>query len=563
MVTDLSGGTNTPPLGAGGLQGMLYGYDQLNRIRWARSLTGYNASSGFAARPTGAQAYDSRYSYDANGNLLTQLRHDGAAAVQDNFNYQYYAGTNRLLSVRPDSEVYGDKVFSSGAVPASNKPYANISLQNQAYVATGTNVKLQATQSVRIKSAFSIQGGSSLEIDKAEGGTYKYDAIGNLIRDEQEGTNIIWNVYGKIKQVDKADGSRLEFVYDAAGNRIAKKVTKGGSSSTTHYLRDATGNVMGIYQDQLLEEQPLYGLNRLGSYKGGRLVGERRLGLKHYELSNHLGNVLATVSDNISLSATETLAKTLSTTDYHPFGLQMEGRTFSSTGYRYGFNGKEKDAEGMGGGGSTYDYGFRIYNPRIAKFLSVDPLSSKYPFYTPYQFAGNNPIAFIDIDGLEPGNPAWPVGDGNKNDINTSVLYGTPNAHDNEDQPSDMSILGEQLKLSALLWATEAAYENLDGNNAFQRQPQLSQIGSYYSDNPWMLNLSNTSSAAAHKEYTNMHSTFEVSNEGLLGSEQNVVNLLLGHYLNGTGPENWVFSANGQVSNYLRNSAIVSDAKKR
>ncbi len=69
--------------------------------------------------------------------------------------------------------------------------------------------------------------------------------------------------------------------------------------------------------------------------------------------------------------------------------------------YRYGFNGKEKDPEGLGGGGSTSDYGFRIYNPQIARFLSVDPLTASYPWYTPYQFAGNKPIAAIDLDGLE------------------------------------------------------------------------------------------------------------------------------------------------------------------
>ena len=69
--------------------------------------------------------------------------------------------------------------------------------------------------------------------------------------------------------------------------------------------------------------------------------------------------------------------------------------------YRFAFNGKEKDDEGMGGGGSTYDYGFRIYNEQIGRFLSVDPLAKKYPWYTPYQFAGNTPIQAIDLDGLE------------------------------------------------------------------------------------------------------------------------------------------------------------------
>jgi RHS repeat-associated protein len=71
-----------------------------------------------------------------------------------------------------------------------------------------------------------------------------------------------------------------------------------------------------------------------------------------------------------------------------------------ASAYRYGFNGKESDDE-VSGEGNIYDYGFRIYNPRIAKFLSVDPLTPAYPWYTPYQFAGNMPIVAIDLDGLE------------------------------------------------------------------------------------------------------------------------------------------------------------------
>jgi RHS repeat-associated protein len=76
----------------------------------------------------------------------------------------------------------------------------------------------------------------------------------------------------------------------------------------------------------------------------------------------------------------------------------MPGRTFSPTNqYRYGFNGKEKDTESP----VQYDYGFRIYDPRLVRFKSVDPLTQSFPWYTPYQFAGNKPIAAIDLDGLE------------------------------------------------------------------------------------------------------------------------------------------------------------------
>ncbi|MGB0430595.1 MAG: RHS repeat domain-containing protein [Bacteroidia bacterium] len=76
-------------------------------------------------------------------------------------------------------------------------------------------------------------------------------------------------------------------------------------------------------------------------------------------------------------------------------------------GYRYGFNGKEQDPE-WNGGGNMYDYGFRIYDPRIAKFLSVDPLAPEYPWFSPYHFAGCSPIAHIDLDGLEPVAPDGP-----------------------------------------------------------------------------------------------------------------------------------------------------------
>jgi RHS repeat-associated protein len=95
-------------------------------------------------------------------------------------------------------------------------------------------------------------------------------------------------------------------------------------------------------------------------------------------------------------------ADVVTATDYYPFGMTMPGRTFSanSTSYRYGFNGKENDGSAF----STIvqDYGFRIYNPAIGKFLSVDPLTEKYPYYTPYQFAGNMPIWATDLDGAEP-----------------------------------------------------------------------------------------------------------------------------------------------------------------
>jgi RHS repeat-associated protein len=76
------------------------------------------------------------------------------------------------------------------------------------------------------------------------------------------------------------------------------------------------------------------------------------------------------------------------------------GSADGKAGYRFGFNGKENDNE-VKGEGNQQDYGMRIYDPRMGKFLSVDPLTRKYPELTPYQFASDRPVDGIDEDGLE------------------------------------------------------------------------------------------------------------------------------------------------------------------
>jgi RHS repeat-associated protein len=77
--------------------------------------------------------------------------------------------------------------------------------------------------------------------------------------------------------------------------------------------------------------------------------------------------------------------------------MDMPGRQYNAgTDYRYGFNGKEKDKEVV-----QYDYGFRIYDPRLVRFKSVDPLSKEYPWNSPYSYAEGDVMRCIDLDGLE------------------------------------------------------------------------------------------------------------------------------------------------------------------
>jgi|GEM_PF-2006077 len=144
-------------------------------------------------------------------------------------------------------------------------------------------------------------------------------------------------------------------------------------------------------------------------------------GKRNYELSNHLGNVQVVVSDKrISVCDSELeveyfKAEVLSAVDYFPFGAPLDDRQWyasnDSSGYRYGFNGMERDNQ-ISGQGNNLDFGARIYDSRLGRWLSMDPLSVKYPALNPFNFVANMPIIAVDPDGRDiviVGSPEYRV----------------------------------------------------------------------------------------------------------------------------------------------------------
>ncbi|MRG44747.1 hypothetical protein GFS24_06460 [Chitinophaga sp. SYP-B3965] len=367
-------------LGEGATVGYTYAYDQLNRLKHMRQQ---DVSGSWTPRPNpDASPFMENVTYDGNGNILTYERNgsgfNGKPLGMDNLSYTYetVAGekTNRLANV-------------VDGIPGSTD-YEN---------------DLQGTKN------------------------YSYDKIGNLIAETATGTDkIFWTVYGKVSKVVKSDGSSLEYRYDVEGNRVSKTYIRPGHNTvTTWYVRDAQGNTLATYQQEeegvvIWKEQHLYGSSRLGLWQPNMNVTDEDThdkwlceGNKRYELTNHLGNVIAVLSDK-KLGSGDYKPEVISMQDYYPFGMPMEGRYGTigddgngnpvisglASGYRYGFNGKENDNE-VKGEGNQQDYGFRVYDPRLGRFLSEDPLKKDFPWYTPYQFAGNKPIWAKDLDGLE------------------------------------------------------------------------------------------------------------------------------------------------------------------
>jgi RHS repeat-associated protein len=219
-------------------------------------------------------------------------------------------------------------------------------------------------------------------------------------------------LYGKISKIVKADGSSLHYSYDAAGNRVYKLYEKAdGTQDKTWYVRDAQGNVLAVYgsksgEEQIrLKEQHLYGSSRLGILNVDKAVSDYSAGAywlqkgnKRYELANHLGNVLATISDKvvdsvIGGSVDHYEAEIVSAQDYYPFGMLQPDRQWSLGSYRYGFNGQEKSDE-IKGEGNSYTAQFWEYDPRIGRSSNRDVRPKVWE--SPYASFINNPIFATD-----------------------------------------------------------------------------------------------------------------------------------------------------------------------
>jgi hypothetical protein len=280
----------------------LYRYDQLNRLR----TTDYTKSGALnLTNNTWANNFDSRYSntflYDQNGNIMKQFRNGkGGLEPMDDLEYNYIAGTNQLEYVRE--------------LQTATTNYPD-------------------------------------DLEDQSAGNYGYDEIGNLIRDDaEEIASIQWTVYGKVQSVTRIGGSpkdKLDFTYGPGGQRVTKKITKSnGDVETSFYFYDASGNMMSIYthsskasSDLYIEEQMMYGSSRLGSVSlkeklttpPSSVIYVQKRGQKRYEINNHLGNVLAVVSDRKKYNCTTGNydPDIINTWDYSPFGAILPGRHVS------------------------------------------------------------------------------------------------------------------------------------------------------------------------------------------------------------------------------------------
>jgi RHS repeat-associated protein len=206
-------------------------------------------------------------------------------------------------------------------------------------------------------------------------------------------TTDVLNVYGKVQ----GDDQNFSTVTTSTTNVYAGASITGLLKFCVTQLNN-NGTIAGSVIQDCAFEIP-------GSVSRATVKYELSAGLKRYEFSNHLGNVLTTVSDRrigVSLSGNPNLidhytAVILSSSDYYAFGSEMKGRGYAGTqGYRYGFQGQEKDGEITEG---LYTAEYWEYDSRIGRRWNVDPVTKHDQ--SPYSAFANNPIWIIDVNGAD------------------------------------------------------------------------------------------------------------------------------------------------------------------
>ena len=220
--------------------------------------------------------------------------------------------------------------------------------------------------------------------------SYDYDANGNIIQENTE-RHFGWDYTDKMctfaNRIGTGDPTVFSnYLYDAGGNRVKKFV----QNTATGYAWSSTTYIDSIFEyctnDDSEKQNTLHIMDdkmRIATHRIGDDMGDTTPEIK-YILSDHLG------SSNVLLDDT---GSKINREEYYPFGETSFG---SYAKKRYRFCGKERDEES-----GLYYYGMRYYMPWICRFVSIDPLAAKYPFYTSYQYASNKPIISVDINGME------------------------------------------------------------------------------------------------------------------------------------------------------------------
>jgi len=339
-----------------------YVYDPLNRLS-----AGFYQKSG----SENAQEYFEKLDYDVNGNITRLKRSAGAlpgttvATVIDNLKYDYLG--NRLSTVKDEQQ------------NPSGYPY----------LATPNAI------------GYDLNGNMTDHLDK-EISAIKYNYL-NLPKQITQSSKVTSYTY-------RADGVKVKKLFGDLEtdylDGFQYKSTKPSEANSGGGFVIVDPNEVAVMKLRIIPTSEGYYDALIGQYI--------------YNFTDHLGNVRLSYTDTNKDGIIQPRQYRVQQCDvptnpfnipncidiwkpgeiveinnYYPFGMLHNYTATTQNAYQYKYNGKELQETGM------YDYGARFYMPDIGRWGVVDPLAEKFFDFTGYNYVLNNPIKFVDKDGMD------------------------------------------------------------------------------------------------------------------------------------------------------------------
>lgn len=322
--------------------------------------------------------------YFDNNNIQSMLIQNTGNGSWPNLTYNFvYDGLNRLKNSNCSNTAYSESFLydTNGNFITKNRSGKNMSY----YYNTNTN-KINYVKFNTVNKY------------------YTHDYRGNIVSDGNKGlSNINYDRRNLVLSFIKS-GQTNYYRYDDNGNRIYKGIY---NQPKEYYFRDHTGKELGVYDINTgrLKMLNLYGNGFIGrvdvnwipdSICVEEIPGQPctweyydwRKDDRFFYFKDHLGSIRMTLDENSEI---------VSAQDYYPYGEILRSYTTGAdVNSKYKFTEKERDTE------TNYDYfGARYYDSELARWLSIDPLASKYPSWSPYNYVLNNPLIFFDPNGMD------------------------------------------------------------------------------------------------------------------------------------------------------------------
>ncbi|WP_202974468.1 RHS repeat domain-containing protein, partial [Chryseobacterium elymi] len=328
-----------------------YQYDGLNRLK-----KGIYSEPGASVPQNGF--FNETLAYDLNGNITSLQRNgkssSGTAQLIDNLTYNYTG--NKLNTVTDTSGNYSGYPDTSG---------------NTISYDDNGNMKDHVDKGV-------------LQID------YNFLNLPDYIKFDKGLPTREGIINENIYYTYRADGTKLRKIYnytpfDPFGTATSLE------STVTEYVDGFQYEIMNGKKGKTVALKFVPTAEGYYNFENNKYI---------YSYTDHLGNVRLSYSKNLSGSA-----EALEENNYYPFGLKHEGYNVlaGNSSYTYGYNGKELQKETGWG-----DYGARMYMADIGRWGVIDPLAEQMRRYSPYNYAFNNPVSFIDPDGMKPHQFSMP-----------------------------------------------------------------------------------------------------------------------------------------------------------